>query len=357
MKPIHFSSLATPFISHRATAIAESMKRLLRITSSVLNWGYWNEEVYVSLLEAGHLKSALERPFDEVIDMYLAASKVVPHRAESFHAASRFCRLKGRFAEGYEFAKQGLQISRPETGLFIQSWVYDYGLLDELAVNAYWCGKYLDCYNACLKLLADNRAPADYRGRIQDNADFALEKLKELTSSLEESPVIELPSRRDLPCFNICLVSIDKHFPIFEQIIRALQGALNDLNYFCSVKHNALEKGAINIVIGSTAFAARDPARLQFLEHHPFIIYQMEQLGDQPFLDIARKEYFSLLEKASHILEYSPSQLGFLRSTSLAPRPVCCLRVFIAHLKFSVPKRFGTSMFFFTRRTLRAEIN
>jgi glycosyltransferase involved in cell wall biosynthesis len=276
--------------------------------------GYWNEEVYISLLEAGHLKSALERPFDEVIDIYLAASKVVPHRAESLHAASRFCRLKGKFTEGYEFAKQGLQIFRPETGLFIQSWVYDYGLLDELAVNAYWCGRYMDCYNACLKVLADERAPVDQRGRIQDNADFALEKLKELTSSLGESPVIELPSRRDLPSFNICLVSIDRHFPIFEQIIQALQGALNDLNYFCSVKHNALEKGAINIVIGSTAFAARDPTRLEYLEHPPFIIYQMEQLGDQPFLD-ARKEYFSLLEKASHILEYSPSQLGLLRST------------------------------------------
>ena len=53
-------------------------------------------------------------------------------------------------------------------------------------------------------------------------------------------------------------------------MIRALQGSLNDLNYFCSVKHNALEKGAVNIVLGTIAFAARDPTRLEFLDHHPY---------------------------------------------------------------------------------------
>ena len=280
--------------------------------------GYWNEEVYISLLEAGNLKSALERPFDEVIEMYLAASKVVPHRAESFHAASRFCRLKGRFAEGYEFAKRGLQIFRPETGLFIQPWIYDYGLLDELAVNAYWCGKYMDCYDACLKLLAEEECPLELRGRVQSNATSALEQMKEQNQRAAASSAIFITAVNKSPPFNICCLSINEHFPIFQDTIKGLRGALNDLNYPCSVSHNALEKGAVNIVLGSAIFASRDGISVQFLQDNPFIIYQLEQCLDGYNHPIPN--YLKLLELAAHILEYSPSGLKYLNSTPLASK-------------------------------------
>ena len=139
--------------------------------------GFWNEEVYVSLLEAGNLVATLGRPFEEVVAVYERATETVPARAEALHAASLFCRNQGRSAEGQEYARRGLGLDEP-VGLFVQPWVYDYGLLDEFSVNSYWAGSYRESLDACLKLLASDKLPPDMLKRVVANARFATEKLQ-----------------------------------------------------------------------------------------------------------------------------------------------------------------------------------
>jgi len=138
--------------------------------------GYWDQEIYVSRWEAANLMAALGDDFDDVIAAYETAIKVVPQRAEAFHSASRYCRNQQRFKEGFEFAKRALGFQQP-TGLFIQPWVYDYGLLDEYAVNGYWAGAYYESLDACLKLLNSDKTPQDMHKRIAANARFAFDKL------------------------------------------------------------------------------------------------------------------------------------------------------------------------------------
>ena len=53
-----------------------------------------------------------------------------------------------------DFAKRALKFSSPNNGLFLEQWIYDYGVLDEYAVNAYWTGRYQDCIKACRQILA-----------------------------------------------------------------------------------------------------------------------------------------------------------------------------------------------------------
>ncbi|AZO02026.1 MAG: glycosyltransferase [Mesorhizobium sp.] len=146
--------------------------------------GFWNEEVYVSLLEAGNLMAALGKPFEEVVAVYERATQTVPARAEALHAASLYCRSQGRNAQGQEFARRGLDLTEP-TGLFVQPWVYDYGLLDEFSINAYWAGAYRESLDACLKLLASDKLPPDMLKRVVANARFATEKLE-----VREPPVL-----------------------------------------------------------------------------------------------------------------------------------------------------------------------
>lgn len=141
--------------------------------------GYWAEEVYVSLFEAGNLLAALGRPFDEVIAAYLRASDTVPARAEALHAASRYCRDHGRNAEGFEYARRGLERPQPEGALFAQPWVYDYGLLDEYAVNGYWAGAHRQSLDASLRLLAGDKLPPAMRARVAANAGAAAAKLRD----------------------------------------------------------------------------------------------------------------------------------------------------------------------------------
>jgi glycosyltransferase involved in cell wall biosynthesis len=142
--------------------------------------GFWQEEVFVSLLYAARLKEELGQLDQEVIDAYSRASSATPKRAEALHGASRFFRLKNRFEEGYEIARQGMDIRQPDDGLFLETWIYDYGLLDELAVNAYWSGHFQNTVEACEKLLSSGKCPAGERNRIAANAEFAREKLREI---------------------------------------------------------------------------------------------------------------------------------------------------------------------------------
>ena len=65
----------------------------------------------------------------------------------------------------------------PDAGLFVESWIYDYGLLDELGVNGYWSGRYRESLDSCLRLLGSFALPADQRERIMRNAQFGFGKL------------------------------------------------------------------------------------------------------------------------------------------------------------------------------------
>jgi len=111
------------------------------------------DEVFMSQLEAARIQESMGAPFDEVVAAYLRASDSAPHRAEALWSASRLCRLNNKFAEGYGYGRRGLTIERPADGRFVEPWIYEYGLLDEFAVNAYWAGAYRDCLDACERIL------------------------------------------------------------------------------------------------------------------------------------------------------------------------------------------------------------
>jgi glycosyltransferase involved in cell wall biosynthesis len=139
--------------------------------------GGWNEEIFLSLSNAGLLKEKFEYSDVEIIGTYLKAYDHAPERLESLHALVKYCHRNGKPALGYLIGKQAITTPMPSSGLFVQTWVYDYGMLDEFAVAAYWAGHYRESLDACLKLLANKKIPADERTRIQKNADFAREKV------------------------------------------------------------------------------------------------------------------------------------------------------------------------------------
>jgi hypothetical protein len=68
----------------------------------------------------------------------------------------------------------------------VENWVYEYGILDELAVLAYWRGHYRESLDACVQMLEQSRIPDDQRERVRQNAHHAVAKL---------GPVGEVSSR------------------------------------------------------------------------------------------------------------------------------------------------------------------
>ena len=144
---------------------------------------HWQQDIFVSLINIARLKEAREYSNDEIIAAYIEATAACPTRAEAIHGAARFCRNKGIYERGYEFATQGLTIAYPSDALVVEDWIYEYGLLDEFAVNAYWTGRYAECVEACDRLLSEGKLPAEMRDRVLKNKNFAVRKQQEIAAS------------------------------------------------------------------------------------------------------------------------------------------------------------------------------
>jgi tetratricopeptide (TPR) repeat protein len=139
--------------------------------------GYWAEEVFVSLYQAGLLMERLDRPTDDTLAMFLRAHDAVPNRAEALHAAARVCRKAKRYEEARYFAKRGLELTPSPNALFVDSTTYDYGLLDELQISAYWTGRYHESLEIGEQLLRERKYPAQQHERITANVEFARTKM------------------------------------------------------------------------------------------------------------------------------------------------------------------------------------
>jgi len=155
-------------------------EKALRLYLERTKLGFSSGEVFLSYLYGGRLQIKLQRPGNEVLETFLAGHKSCPSRAEPLHGAAQLCRLQGLNHVGYMLARAGLPLSAPEVGANVEHWIYDYGLLDEFAVLCYWTGRYQECLDAAARILREGKIPGSERPRVQQNADFAAAKLKEL---------------------------------------------------------------------------------------------------------------------------------------------------------------------------------
>lgn len=148
---------------------------------------YWIEERYVALYQAASLMEKQENSDPVLIEnTYRRALELIPHRAEVYHALSRFMRLKKNYLEAIRVGMRGLsQTQKIPEGLFVETWIYEYGLLDELVVSNYWAGAYQNSLDLSMKLMAVSTLPMSLRERVWKNARFSQEKLLQKLSDFD----------------------------------------------------------------------------------------------------------------------------------------------------------------------------
>lgn len=125
------------------------------------------EEVWYSLFQVGQIGEKAGRPADEVIAAYLTAFDNRPSRAEAPCALARYCRMQGRHASAYVFARAAAEIPRPKDRLFLDEVVYAARALDELAMAAHHTGRHAEAARTARELLAGGKLPPGERGRIE----------------------------------------------------------------------------------------------------------------------------------------------------------------------------------------------
>lgn len=139
--------------------------------------GNWNQEVYISLYQIAKMKEALEYPQDDIVQSYLRAYEVCPERIEALHGAVSFCRKNNRNHQAFMLATYARSLPVNKVGLFVETWIWDYGMDDEYCISAYWSNHYKEGLKVTEELVS--KVPERLKPRILLNLSHFQNKLKE----------------------------------------------------------------------------------------------------------------------------------------------------------------------------------
>lgn len=142
-----------------------------------ITMGGWDQEVFWSMLQVGILQEALDMPADTVASSYFKAFLYRPVRAEPLYRIANYYRKNGNNLLAYRIASMGMSIPVPDDILFVEHWIYDYGLLLEHSICTYWLGKYEDSLAGCNKLLGMSDLPENVRECVERNLVWVNSKI------------------------------------------------------------------------------------------------------------------------------------------------------------------------------------
>lgn len=136
--------------------------------------GGWDEEAFYARFQQGTLLARLGRDAEATAAL-IAAHRQRPSRAEPLVELARLCRASGRHLAAYRFARRGLALPVPDDLLFVHRDAYEWELLEELAIAAYWIGEPGQALDACDRLLEEGLLPESMREHVESNRRLCLD--------------------------------------------------------------------------------------------------------------------------------------------------------------------------------------
>ena len=139
--------------------------------------GGWVEEIYVAYHQAGVLSDELG-DWPAAADLFARAWQVRPERLEAVHALAVGLRKQGlhRAAHRYtSLAADMRPLPAPLDLLFLEPWIYQWGMLFEYSITSYWCGDHETASAACRRLLAIKELPEGYRRQTLRNMNYSVQ--------------------------------------------------------------------------------------------------------------------------------------------------------------------------------------
>jgi tetratricopeptide (TPR) repeat protein len=145
-----------------------------------IEMGGWDEELFWSMLQTGILEQTLHASSEDFLNIFTKVYHYRPTRLEPLYYMANYYRTKEKYALGYLIASVGAKIPMSRDLLFVQKWMYDYGVLLELSICAYWIGKYEECAQISHRLLAIPNLHQNIRDCVERNLALANSKMVEV---------------------------------------------------------------------------------------------------------------------------------------------------------------------------------
>lgn len=154
--------------------------KAIEVYQKRIDMGGWEEEIFWSMLQIGHLMREIGLPPNLALDCYARAHQFRPHRPEPLYYQAEVYNLMGKHDKAYECIKAREKTSPPEQKdmLFNVDWIDEYGYLFQLSICSYYVGKYQESLEACDKLLKIKNLPAEWRERTKINRSYPIAKIK-----------------------------------------------------------------------------------------------------------------------------------------------------------------------------------
>lgn len=136
----------------------------------------WDEEVFWSLYQLAHLEKFIDP--SKVNERFLEAWKFRETRVEPLYYLANRLRLDNNFEEAYRVSKWGAFSEVPNDVLFVERWIYDWGLLFEFSIASYYVQKYEESFLSSRYLLT-KELPENVREAVKNNLIWIEAKIKE----------------------------------------------------------------------------------------------------------------------------------------------------------------------------------
>lgn len=155
----------------------------LRAYERRIELGGWNEEVHSAMMHRAECHRHLGAD-DMFISMMVNAYNYRPTRAEPLYELAKFYREKGDNAAALLFATRGLTLKRPNDVLFVNDFVYAWGLRYEYSIAGYYDDAERPGALAVTNALAlDPACPDAYRRSARANLYWHTKPLAEYAPS------------------------------------------------------------------------------------------------------------------------------------------------------------------------------
>jgi tetratricopeptide (TPR) repeat protein len=138
--------------------------------------GGWEEEVFYSLYQSGVLR-AQKGDWAAAMATLVKAFEHRPARIEPLYELASRLRQREQYETAYLFARRGLDRPIPPDLLFVHPWIYQWGMLFEFSICAYWVGDTKNALRACARLLKIPQLPDAYREQTKLNRGFCEQRL------------------------------------------------------------------------------------------------------------------------------------------------------------------------------------
>lgn len=142
--------------------------------------GGWKAEVFYSYYMIVVCAINLELSFGEISEAMFQAYVFNPQSAEPLYEVLRYCRINQMYTMGYYLGRMAMKIPVPtNASLFVRTCIYDYMIMDELSICAYWIEHYAESLELCNRILAEKKYPPHEHERLEKNREFCVAQLQE----------------------------------------------------------------------------------------------------------------------------------------------------------------------------------